>query len=77
MGSNEEDKFYMVANAYSEAGIPCNYLREEPSLIFYSELDAEKHAVELGVNQPKNKFVILEATAIVEVKNGAPIWNEI
>lgn len=73
MLDNECDKFYMVANAESQAGIPVCFLTSPPKGIHTTEADAEQEAVRLS-QKTKQRFFILESTAFVEIVDGSPLW---
>lgn len=71
--ADEVEKFFMVANAESQAGFPVCFLTNPPKGV-YDEKSAEEKAVEQALVTGKRHF-ILEATAFVEIKNGVPKWQ--
>jgi hypothetical protein len=71
---DEDGKFFMVANAQSQAGFPVCFLTSPPTAV-YDEKMAEQEAVKQALITGKRHF-ILEAIAFVEIKDGAPVWND-
>lgn len=71
---DEDEKFFMVANAASQAGIPVCFLTNPPKGI-YNEKMAEDEAIRQALITGKRHF-ILEAVAFVEIKDGVPAWKE-
>ncbi len=77
MGGNESEKFYMVANAYSNPGFPRCCLSHPPSTVYGSMSEAEEAALDMAKSCPKALFIILEAVASVQIEGDRAKWNEL
>lgn len=76
MDTNENEKFYLVANSRSQAGIPVPVLVNPPKAMQQSEIHAEAEAVRLAI-KTGDRFFILEAVAYVDVVDGVPRWTDL
>ena len=72
----EDSKFFMVANADSQAGIPVNVLIKPPRAVQPSEKIAETEAVRLA-EKTGDRFYVLEAVAFVDIVDGIPRWTNV
>ena len=74
--SDENKKFYMVANAESAAGFPVCFLTHPPKAVQTDLKTAESEAVRLAKDTGR-RFFVLEAVAFVENKDGLIKWTEV
>lgn len=76
MTADENDQFFMVANAESEPGMPVNVLSRPPRAVQPCIKMAESEAVRLA-QKTGNRFFVLAAVAYVEIVDGIPRWTEV
>lgn len=76
MIADEDSMFYLVANAESQDGMPCNWLMNPPRAVHHDLKTAEAEAVRLAQKTGK-RFFIVQAIAYVEVIDSVPRWTEV